>query len=57
MEQADDQDSPAFVGKIGSQARERTGLQLVRMAIELTCPAGVLPSEQAVNALWTAAGA
>lgn len=31
---------------------ERTGLQLVRMAIELTCPAGVLPSEEAVNCLY-----
>jgi hypothetical protein len=27
---------------------ERAGLQLVRMAIEMTCPAGVLPSEEAV---------
>lgn len=31
---------------------ERTGLQLVRMAIELTCSAGVLPSEEAVNLLY-----
>ncbi|MCP9234221.1 hypothetical protein NMG46_29190 [Mesorhizobium sp. LMG 17147] len=31
---------------------ERTGLQLVRMAIEMTCPAGVLPSEEAVNLLY-----
>ncbi|MER9217139.1 hypothetical protein NKI54_35185 [Mesorhizobium sp. M0663] len=31
---------------------ERTGLQLIRMAIELTCPAGVLPSEEAVNGIY-----
>lgn len=31
---------------------ERTGLHLVRMAIELTCPAGVLPSEEAVLLLY-----
>ncbi|MER8396256.1 hypothetical protein NKH10_31310 [Mesorhizobium sp. M1340] len=31
---------------------ERPGLQLVRMAIEMTCPAGVLPSEEAVNCLY-----
>lgn len=31
---------------------ERAGLQLVRMAIEQTCPAGVLPSEDAVLLLY-----
>ncbi|TIP09094.1 hypothetical protein [Mesorhizobium sp.] len=31
---------------------ERTGLKLVRMAIEETCPAGVLPSEEAVLLLY-----
>ncbi|MER8439299.1 PAC2 family protein [Mesorhizobium sp. M1312] len=31
---------------------ERTGLQLVRMTIELACPAGVLPSEDAVLLLY-----
>jgi hypothetical protein len=31
---------------------ERAGLQLVRMAIEMTCPAGVLPSEEAVLGLY-----
>jgi hypothetical protein len=31
---------------------ELAGLQLVRMAIEMTCPAGVLPSEEAVLGLY-----
>ncbi|MER8386531.1 hypothetical protein NKI19_27910 [Mesorhizobium sp. M0751] len=31
---------------------ERSCLQLVRRAIELTCPAGVLPSEDAVWLLY-----
>ena len=31
---------------------ERAWLKLVRMAIEQTCPAGVLPSEQGVLLLY-----
>jgi hypothetical protein len=31
---------------------ERAGLELVRIAIEMTCPAGVLPSEEAVLGLY-----
>ncbi|MER9755389.1 hypothetical protein NKJ46_18365 [Mesorhizobium sp. M0166] len=31
---------------------DRTGLNLIRMAIEQTCPAGVLPSEEAVLMLY-----
>ncbi|PAQ08436.1 hypothetical protein CIT26_15925 [Mesorhizobium temperatum] len=31
---------------------ERAGLKLVRMAIEQTCPVGVLPSEEAVLLLY-----
>lgn len=31
---------------------DRTGLNLIRMAIEETCPAGVLPSEEAVLLLY-----
>ncbi|TJW42367.1 MAG: hypothetical protein E5W83_21785 [Mesorhizobium sp.] len=31
---------------------ERAGLKLVRVAIEQTCPAGVLPSEEAVLLLY-----
>ncbi|MER8383660.1 hypothetical protein NKH91_31115 [Mesorhizobium sp. M0894] len=34
--------------KAAGHRNERAGLQLVRMAIEQTCPAGVLPSEEAV---------
>jgi hypothetical protein len=31
---------------------DRAGLKLIRMAIEQTCPAGVLPSEEAVLLLY-----
>jgi hypothetical protein len=30
----------------------RAALRLIRMAIEETCPPGVLPSEEAVNGLY-----
>ncbi|MER9015397.1 hypothetical protein [Mesorhizobium sp. M0898] len=44
--------SPDLIKENFAHSGDRTCLNLIRMAIEQTCPAGVLPSEEAVLMLY-----